>query len=141
MPSQSMEVYLKDAVAVVIKRKGKFLLIKRAKKGAAEDYWCPITGAVEEGETQKEAVLREAQEEMGIGVEPIRKVWECFTEDSDYLLHWWYVQLLNDDVRVDPVEVKDYRWVNVSEMKAIDKMFKADLWFFKEIAKDLEDAD
>lgn len=132
---------MKDAVAVVIKRKGKFLLIKRAKKGTAEDYWCPITGAVEEGETQEEAVLREAQEEMGIHVEPIRKVWECFTEDSDYLLHWWYVQLLNDDVRVDPVEVKDYRWVNISEMKEIDKMFKADLWFFKEIAKDLEDAD
>ncbi len=130
---------MKDAVAVVIKRNEKFLLIKRAKKGFAEDYWCPITGAVEENEMQEQAVKREAREEMGIDVEPIRKVWECFTDDKQYHLHWWWVKLIKDDIKINPDEVKDYQWLNVDEMQRIGKMFKADLEFFEEIAKDLGD--
>jgi len=122
---------MQDAVAVVIKRNNKFLLIKRAKQGAAEDYWCPITGAVEQGETQAQAVIREAQEEMGITVEPIQKVWECYTDDKRYLLHWWQVKISRDTIKTNPHEVKEYGWFNVDEMKNITKMFTADLHFFK----------
>ena len=123
---------IKDAVAVVIKRNGKFLLIKRAKKDVAEDYWCPITGAVEQGETQAQAVIREAQEEMGLIVEPVKKVWECYTQDREYLLHWWYAELLDDNIKINKSEVKDYRWLDFGEMQKIEKMFSADLHFFKE---------
>ena len=130
---------MKDAVVIVIERNGKFLLIKRAKKGMAEDYWCPITGAVENRETQEQAVIREANEEMGITVKPIKKVWECFTEDKQYLLHWWYVKLLVDNIKINSNEVKDYRWLSVTEMQKISKMFKADLQFFREIAPNLPD--
>jgi len=128
---------MQDAVAVVIKRGDKFLLIERAKKDAAVDYWCPITGAMEEGETQRHAVIREAKEEMGLSVRPIKKVWECFTEDKHYLLHWWYVKLLNDEIKINTDEVKDYRWLSFNEMQKIEKMFEADLLFFKEIAPNL----
>jgi 8-oxo-dGTP pyrophosphatase MutT (NUDIX family) len=123
---------MQDAVAVVIKRNGKFLLIKRAKKDVAEDYWCPITGAVEQGESQAQAVIRETQEEMGLIVEPVKKVWECYTEDREYLLHWWQVKLLNDTVKINKSEVKDYCWLDFGEMQKIEKMFSADLHFFKE---------
>ena len=132
---------MKDAVAVVIKRNERFLLIKRAKKGFAEDYWCPITGTVENSETQAQAVKREAWEEMGINVKPIKKVWECFTDDEQYLLHWWWVRLINDEIKIYPDEVKDYRWVNAYEMQNIGKMFKADLKFFKEIANGIKEED
>lgn len=126
-------------MAVVIKRGDKFLLIKRGKKGEAEDYWCPITGAVEDGETQKEAVKREAREEMGITVKPIKKVWQCYTEDREYLLHWWFVRLVNDKIKVNADEVKTYCWANYAEMQEIEKMFRADLKFFKEVAPHLSD--
>jgi 8-oxo-dGTP diphosphatase len=130
---------MKDAVAVVIKKNDRFLLIKRAKKGEAEDYWCPITGAVEDGETQEEAVIREAKEEMGIVVRPIKKIWECFTADKKYRLHWWWVKLLNDKIRVCPDEVKDFRWLTLAQMQKIDKMFADDLLFFKSIGQNLSD--
>lgn len=107
-------------------------MIKRAKKDIAEDYWCPITGAVEQGESQAQAVIREAQEEMGLIVESVKKVWECFTDDKKYLLHWWQVKLLNDTVKINKSEVKDYRWLDFGEMQKIEKMFSADLHFFKE---------
>lgn len=131
---------MKDAVAVIIKRGGKFLLIKRAKKGEAEDYWCPITGAIEKEETQEQTIIREAKEEMGITVKPIKKIWQCYTEDKQYLLHWWYVKLLNDKVIINRDEVKEYRWVHYREMQKIGRMFKADLQFFREIGINLPDS-
>ena len=131
---------MKHAVAVVVKRNGKFLLIKRAKKGESEDFWCPITGAVEDSETQEQAVIREAREEMGIRVEPIKKIWECMTHDGDYRLHWWQVDLMDERVTHNPDEVKAYEWVSVSEMQDIEHMFEADLFFFRTIGVQLPDS-
>jgi len=122
---------VKDAIAVVLKRGNAYLLIKRAKKGMAEDYWCPITGAVEPGETQAEAVVREAHEEMGLDVRPVNKVWQCYTQDKQYLIHWWCAELISEQIRVSTSEVKEYRWLQYRDMQKLDKMFKEDLHFFK----------
>jgi|GEM_PF-331312 len=131
---------MKDAVAVVIKKGGAFLLIKRAKKGEAEDYWCPITGAIEPGETQAQAVRREAQEEMGILVEPIRKIWECPTDNHDYLLHWWFVRMKDQEITMNQDEVKEYQWVTADRMEGLEKMFDPDRQFFKDIGRTLPDS-
>jgi 8-oxo-dGTP pyrophosphatase MutT (NUDIX family) len=131
---------VKDAVAVVLKKGEKYLLIRRAKPGTALDYWCPITGAVENGETQAQAVVREAEEELGLVVEPMQKVWECPTDDREYTLHWWHARLLSQDIRVNPDEVKEYRWLTYAQMQGHDKMFEADRIFFREIAGDLPDS-
>ena len=131
---------MKDAVAVVLKRGEKYLLIKRAKHGAARDYWCPITGAVEQGETQAQAVKREAKEELGIAVRPLHKVWECLTDDKEYVLHWWHALLEDDTVAINPDEVKEYRWLTYEEMLNLKKMFDADRRFFKSIAPNLSDS-
>jgi len=131
---------MKDAVAVVLKKGEKYLLIRRAKHGAAEDYWCPITGAVEDGETQAQAVTREAREELGLEVSPQQKVWECLTDDKEYVLHWWHAQLVDDTVALNPLEVKEYRWLTYDEMLKLEKMFDADRKFFRVIAPDLKDS-
>lgn len=131
---------MQDAVAVVIKKDGKFLLIKRAKKGEAEDFWCPVTGAVEDGETQEHAVIREAREEMGIRVDPIRKIWECMTHDGAYVLHWWQVALIDGHITENPDEVKAHAWVTVSGMQDIENMFEADRFFFRTVGSRLPDS-
>lgn len=131
---------LSHAVAVVVKRGGRFLLIKRAKKDEAEDFWCPITGAVEHGETQEHAVVREAREEMGIKVEPVKKIWECKTHDGHYILHWWQVDLIHDCISENPDEVKAHTWVTTSQMQDIENMFEADRLFFKTVGSRLPDS-
>ena len=131
---------MKDAVAVVLKKGEKYLLIKRAKRGRAEDFWCPVTGAVEHGETQEQAVIREAKEELGITVRPLQKVWECVTDDKEYLLHWWHSVLDDDAITMSPDEVKEYRWVTYREMLGLDKMFDADRKFFRNIAPHLKES-
>lgn len=129
---------MKDAIAVVLQKNGAFLLIRRAKKGQAEDYWCPITGAVEHGETQPEAVVREAREEMGLDVRPVNKVWQCYTQDKQYLIHWWCAELVSEHIRVNKHEVKEYRWVLYRDMRKLDRMFEEDLHFFKLMSDRLE---
>lgn len=131
---------MRDAVAVVLKKGDAFLLIERAKKGEAEGYWCPITGAVEDGETQAAAVIREAREEMGITVQPLAKVWQCYTDNKDYTLHWWHARIIDEKIAANPAEVRDYRWVTVDRMIEIKKMFEADRYFFNHIGVTLHDA-
>ena len=131
---------MKDAVAVVLKKGEKYLLIKRAKHGTAEDYWCPITGAVEDGENQAEAVTREAREELGLEVSPIKKVWECLTDDKEYLLHWWHAKLVRDEITANPAEVKEYGWFTAAQMDNLTQMFDADRVFFEQVAPDLPES-
>jgi 8-oxo-dGTP pyrophosphatase MutT (NUDIX family) len=79
-------------------------------------------------------------EELGIKVEPREKVWECLTDDKEYLLHWWHSSLEDDTVTVNPDEAKEYRWLTFAEMLGLDKMFDADRKFFRKIAPRLQDS-
>lgn len=64
----------KQRVAAVIFRKKKFLLIHRQKN--AEDYYIFPGGGVEDTETQKEAVIREINEELNLRIKIARKLFE-----------------------------------------------------------------
>jgi len=63
------------AVSAVIKRDDKVLLLKRSpKQEHAPGLWDPCSGRIESGETPKQAVVREAREETGLIVEPLRVI-------------------------------------------------------------------
>ena len=65
-----------DAVIAVITNGEKILFILRAPNIRGGGHWAPVSGEVEPGESQEAAVAREAMEEVGLTVRPIRKVWE-----------------------------------------------------------------
>jgi 8-oxo-dGTP pyrophosphatase MutT (NUDIX family) len=65
-----------DAIIAVITKGEKVLLIQRAANIRGGGHWAPVSGEVEPGESQEAAVAREAMEEVGLTVRPIRKVWE-----------------------------------------------------------------
>ena len=58
------------AVSAAIFRDGKVLLVRRARNPALNLYTLP-GGAVETGETLKQAVAREVREETALEVEPV----------------------------------------------------------------------
>ncbi|OFZ53420.1 MAG: hypothetical protein A2428_10135 [Bdellovibrionales bacterium RIFOXYC1_FULL_54_43] len=79
-----------QVVAAVIQRAGKFLLGKRSPwKRSTPGYWCPISGQIEPGETEEDAVAREVREEVGLIVTAVKKVGEFETHDGTALIHWW----------------------------------------------------
>jgi ADP-ribose pyrophosphatase YjhB (NUDIX family) len=58
---------MKSRVRAVIIKDGKILLIKRTKSDLV--YWVIPGGGVEMGETNKEALIRECKEELGVDIE------------------------------------------------------------------------
>ena len=57
---------------------------------------------------------------------PIAKVWECPTDDGEFLLHWWTADIDSDELRLDPAEVADARWVTCDEFLELEPTFSGD---------------
>jgi (d)CTP diphosphatase len=118
-----------DVVAAIIERKGRFLFGKRSQqRPKAPGYWCPISGRVEAGESQSDAVVREVREETGLAVEAVEKVDECPTHDGSALIHWWRVRLLNEaPARLANDEHSELAWVTLDEMRGLEPVFLEDV--------------
>lgn len=67
-----MKTYEKttEVVAALIWRNGKFLICRRPADKARGLLWEFVGGKVEEGETKKQALIRECREELAITVAP-----------------------------------------------------------------------
>jgi len=121
---------MRDAVVIVIQRAGRIVAIKRAASIAKAGYWSPPTGRLEEGESQADAVRREALEEIGLAVIPVDKVWECLTDDGHWRLHWWLVNSEEEILHPDPSEVAEARWVTTAEFLHLSPIFDQHRDFF-----------
>lgn len=58
------------AAYVVLRRGSEVLLLLRANTGWMDGHWAVPAGHVERGETVIEGALREAEEEVGVRIEP-----------------------------------------------------------------------
>jgi len=129
-----------EGIVAVIERRRRVLVIRRAQGVPFPGYWAPLSGRLEPGERQAEALVREVREEVGLVVRAGRKVWECPSSDGLYTLHWWVAHLEDEahDVVPDPREVGAYAWVEPAEFERLDPVFEADAVFFREIFPTLE---
>jgi 8-oxo-dGTP pyrophosphatase MutT (NUDIX family) len=117
-------------VVALLQTGDRFLVIKRGPKAILSGYWAPPSGRIELGETHVEALVREVEEELGVKVTPIAKVWECPTDDDAFVLHWWSADVASGELRLDPDEVADARWVTTDEFLALEPTFAGDRHFF-----------
>ncbi|WP_406167963.1 NUDIX domain-containing protein [Streptomyces canus] len=127
----------RDAIVAVIRRGGRVLVIRRGPTARMAGYWAPLSGTVEAGETQAEALVREVAEEVGLRVVPGAKVWESETHDKGFRLHWWTAEAEAGDVVMDPGEVSAVRWVTAEEFAGLHPVFAEDLVFFDRVLPEL----
>lgn len=81
------------SVRGIIKKDNGIILIHRLKPredGTIRDYYVVPGGKMEQGETEEETVKREIFEELGITVEPERKLLE-YNSDYDDSIQIFYV--------------------------------------------------
>jgi mutator protein MutT len=125
-----------DAVVIVLRERGRVLVIRRGPAAARAGFWMPPGGKVEPGESQEEAVVREAREELGLRVLAQAKLWECATDDGAFALHWWSARRLGGEPTPHPGEVAELRWVTADEFLQLEPIFPAHRAFFRSVAFD-----
>jgi NADH pyrophosphatase NudC (nudix superfamily) len=129
-----------DAVIAVITKGEKVLFIQRAPNIRGAGHWAPVSGEVEAGESQEAAVAREAMEEVGLTVRPIRKVWENVSTRGTFKLHWWMAEYVSGELTPNLAEVSDARWLTVDEICRMDGTFEGDREFYRNILPALASA-
>ncbi|MFI6854679.1 NUDIX domain-containing protein [Streptomyces sp. NPDC050416] len=127
----------RQAIVAVLRRGDRVLAIRRGPRVARPGYWQPLSGKLEPGETQEQAVVREVREEVGLTVVPLAKVWESETDDRLFRLHWWTARADTGEVVPDPGEVAETRWVTPQEFLTLDPVFDGDREFFERILPEL----
>jgi NADH pyrophosphatase NudC (nudix superfamily) len=119
---------MKNAVMIVLEDNGKFLLGKRAEwKAKAPGYWCPISGHIEESESEEEAVVREAKEELAITVRAVRKITSTPTHDKTVMLHWWMAEILSGSPAINNNENSDIKWFTRDELRSLQPVYLEDI--------------
>ncbi|WOX08375.1 NUDIX hydrolase [Streptomyces sp. N50] len=124
----------REAIVAVLRRADRVLVIRRGPDSARAGYWAPLSGKLEPGETQEEALVREVKEEVGLTVSPLSKVWQSDTDDGTFRLHWWTATETGDGTIIpDPGEVSEVRWVTPTEFLTMTPAFAADREFFEHV--------
>lgn len=117
------------AVVIVILRGDRLLVIRRGDGGPDPGVWSPPAGKIEVGETEPDAVVREAHEELGLPVRPLQRLGECVSSGGTHTLHWWLAEPLSLDLRPDADAVREIRWVTREELSVLEPLFPGDLQF------------
>ncbi|MEM6691807.1 MAG: NUDIX domain-containing protein [Planctomycetota bacterium] len=106
----------KRGVVGVIRRDGKFLIIRRSRHVTAPLKLCLPGGTMEAGESEEQTLVREMKEELSIDVSPVRLCWRSITPWGTTLA-WWQADLDPDVTPVpDPSEVAEYHWMSEEDI-------------------------
>ncbi len=121
-------------MVIVVERAGRLLVIQRAPEILAGGAWCFVGGAIEPGETQPEAAIREFREEVDGTIRPLRKIWQ--SDQPTLRLHWWLAELLDESLSANPAEVAAIRWCTRAEMRALDGLLATNREFLDRFPDD-----
>ena len=124
----------RHAVVAIIQKSGKFLFIERSDYiEAASGYWCPVSGRVQENETQEEALCREVKEEVGLEVTAVKKVAEILSHDEQFVLHFWTTDIVAGEAGISSREVAAIAWVTLAELRQLQPTFEEDVEVFEKL--------
>lgn len=124
-----------EVVAALIWKDEKFLICQRPAHKARGLLWEFVGGKVEVGETKKQALVRECQEELAITVEPHDIFTEVIHEYPDILVHLtlFNCTILHGEPQL--LEHNDMRWISSADIPSYN-FCPADVEILKKILKE-----
>jgi 8-oxo-dGTP pyrophosphatase MutT (NUDIX family) len=124
----------RGAVGIVLRR-GRMLVIRRARHVVAPLVYCFPGGGIEGDESEEEALVREFREEVGVTLRPVRRLWECVTPWKVHLA-WWLGAVEADAVPVaNPREVASIHWLTPEEMAQLPDLLESNRRFLDLLAR------
>ena len=108
------------AVHLLLVREGSVLLLRRYNTGYEDGNYSVVAGHVEGGEELSTAMVREAQEEAGIGVSPsdleVVGVMHVKT-DKEYISFFFKASVWSGDVtNMEPDRCDELRWSGIDDL-------------------------
>lgn len=110
--------------AIIIDKKGKILLGRRARGTAAGQY-ALIGGKPDSGESPRETVIREVKEELGVDFAPtlyLEKI-DSSSDPADPWMVYYFVGSINKNPVLNPDEVEDVIFVSEEDLDGIEIAF------------------
>ena len=116
-------------VVAIVTSHSKLLVIERSQLVRAPGMLCFPGGAIEQGETESEAVERELLEELTLPARAVRELWTSVTP-WNVALSWWLAAVEPAAVpQPDPAEVASYQWLTVTEIRRRSNLLASNLEF------------
>ncbi|MBK7890319.1 MAG: NUDIX domain-containing protein [Bdellovibrionales bacterium] len=126
-----------QVVAMTIQRERSFLLGRRSlAKAVAPGYWCPISGKIDAGESEEQALVREAHEEIAVQIRPTRKLARIDCDLRQCTLHWWLVDLIKGDPVINNEENSEIAWFTFAEIARLKPVFPEDVAIYRSLTED-----
>jgi 8-oxo-dGTP diphosphatase len=121
-------------VVAVVPRGERLLVIQRSALVVAPGAYCFPGGGIEGEETEPVALIREIQEELGLDIVPVRRLWQSVTP-WQIELAWWLVRLPAGVEPVpNPAEVAACQWIAPDAMRRLPGLLESNLAFLDALA-------
>jgi 8-oxo-dGTP diphosphatase len=118
----------------VIPRQGRLLVIRRSQSVVAPGAFCFPGGAIEDAESEEEALVREIREELGVPISPVRRIWESVTPWQVHL-SWWLTQLdMAFVLNPDPSEVESVHWLTPAQISELPNLLESNRQFLEALS-------
>ncbi|MFA5386190.1 MAG: NUDIX hydrolase [Candidatus Paceibacterota bacterium] len=106
-----------DKIVIAIVKKGKEILMVRRRIKEGDLYWQFPGGALENNESEQQAVEREVFEEANIKCKAIKKLGERLHPTTSKLISYWVCEYVSGEIKVkDSDELDKVEWMGPNEI-------------------------
>jgi 8-oxo-dGTP pyrophosphatase MutT (NUDIX family) len=120
---EHLEIVKGRVALAVVRKDGKYLLVKRSDQNSTPGKWSTVSGGIESGETPEEAAVRELNEETGLKAEIVKRR-EFYIGKGEHG-YWRLEPVLLEYVsgKIDlNWELSEFKWITTDEIDGFDTL-------------------
>lgn len=107
-------------VGLILQNEKEVLLMKRCNTGYMDEKYALVAGHVEVGESLKQAIVREAKEEIGIDINESELHYVCGIrrgDNSEYINFYFSINKYNGTItNMEPNKCNDLKWFDINKL-------------------------